>query len=225
MDGIDDVIESMERFADRHWMHDEGQNVREFAQRLRAAKKACTAEATLPFDDLISRMKARCIDEKHSPELWPFIEEMEAAVKRERAIGYMTKEANERLREHLDIALKNRQVGNSAAMRKAMVEALNKVNDAYDMLSKPCVTLEEVRQACREARGIIIPALSEPARNCDIYTTSNDADRAITEYCSKMAEAGECAKSCPYRGSEGGCAFGWLLAKAAKRKGEVDGCD
>lgn len=156
MDGIDDVIESMERFADRHWMHDEGQNVREFAQRLRAAKK-------------------------------------------------------------------NQQVGNAAAMREAMVEALNKVNDAYDMLSKPCVTLEEVRQACREARGIIIPALSEPARNCDIYTTSKDADRAITEYCSKMAETGECAKSCPHREAEGGCAFGWILATAAERKGEDDG--
>jgi hypothetical protein len=147
-------------------------------------------------------MKARCIDEKHSPELWPLIGELEAAVRKERDSR-----------------------GNQHKMREALVEALNKVNDAYDMLSKPCVTLEEVRQSCREARGIIIPALSEPARNCDIYTTSKDADRAITEYCSKMAETGECAKSCPYRESEGGCAFGWLLAKAAERKGNGDGCD
>ena len=66
-------------------------------------------------------------------------------------------------------------------------------------------------------------ALSAPARNCDIYTTSEDADRAITEYCSKMAETGECVKSCPHREAEGGCAFGWLLATAAERKGEGDG--
>ena len=38
-EAVDDVIESMERFASRHWMHDEGQNVREFAARLKAAWK------------------------------------------------------------------------------------------------------------------------------------------------------------------------------------------
>jgi len=64
--------------------------------------------------------------------------------------------------------------------------------------------------------------LKFPERNCDIYTTSEEADRAITEYCSKMAETDECVKSCPYRKSKGGCAFGWLLA-AAGTKGENDG--
>lgn len=38
-EAVDDVIESMERFASRHWMHDEGQNAREFAARLKAALK------------------------------------------------------------------------------------------------------------------------------------------------------------------------------------------
>ena len=37
--------------------------------------------------------------------------------------------------------------GNRQKIREALVEALNKVNEAYDILSKPCVTLEEARQA------------------------------------------------------------------------------
>ena len=32
-----DVVDSMERFANRHWMHDEGQNTREFANRVKKA--------------------------------------------------------------------------------------------------------------------------------------------------------------------------------------------
>lgn len=48
--------------------------------------------------------------------------------------------------------------------RKAMREALDKVNEIYDILSKPCIVAEEARQACREARGVLIPVLSAPPR-------------------------------------------------------------
>ena len=36
---IADIIAEMRRFGNRHWMHDEGQNVRMFADRLEAAWK------------------------------------------------------------------------------------------------------------------------------------------------------------------------------------------
>ena len=95
-----------------------------------------------------------------------------------------------------------------------------------------CCLLQQVRKGdvdidaletwCKAVVKRINAALATPRRNCDIYTTSGEADRAITEYCSKMAETGECVKSCPYRESEGGCAFGWILA-AAGTKGEADG--
>lgn len=41
---IADIIAEMRRFGNRHWMHDEGQNVRMFADRLEAAWKREKAE-------------------------------------------------------------------------------------------------------------------------------------------------------------------------------------
>lgn len=120
---------------------------------------------------------------------------------------------------------KREAVGNAAAMREALVKcreiALQWQADEADGVAgttdKP--QARSAAEAVIDMEFEINAALSAPARNCDIYTTSKDADRAITEYCSKMAETGECVKSCPHREAEGGCAFGWLLA-AAERKGE-----
>lgn len=112
-------------------------------------------------------------------------------------------------------------VGNAAAMREALVDALNKVNDAYDILSRPCVTLEEVRQACREARGIIISALSAPARNCDIPFYQCTTERRISDSVWRKFK-----KQNPEAYFD---AFGllhcidWLLATAAERKGDENG--
>ena len=120
-------------------------------------------------------------------------------------------------------------------MREALVIAMKAIchhasaNHTCDSLAWENSTINENcgdilcahRDLC-EAKTAIQKALSEPERNCDIYKTSGEANRAITEYCSKMAETGECVKSCPYRESKGGCAFGWILA-AAGTKGEADG--
>ena len=93
-----------------------------------------------------------------------------------------------------------------------VVIALRERNpDVFDCMK---TTIDLIERYARDG-------LKFPKRNCDIYKTSGEADRAITEYCSKMAETGECVKSCPYRESEGGCAFGWILA--ATTKGEGDG--
>ena len=46
-ESVMEVIDIMYKFADRHWMHDEGQNTREFADRLKRsylAEKAGTIE-------------------------------------------------------------------------------------------------------------------------------------------------------------------------------------
>lgn len=34
---VADIVAEMKRFAKRHWMHDEGQNIRVFAERIEAA--------------------------------------------------------------------------------------------------------------------------------------------------------------------------------------------
>lgn len=42
---VADVVDEMRRFADRHWMHDEGQNVRLFADRIEKAVSSETPAA------------------------------------------------------------------------------------------------------------------------------------------------------------------------------------
>ena len=111
--------------------------------------------------------------------------------------------------------------GNSAAMREALVEALNKVDDAYDILSKPCVTLEEVRQACREARGIIIQALSAPPRNCDVGTAEDQFKRYLN-FCRRHEYSCGCAR-CPanktrIRGTSN-CDIAWAQMPYAAEEG------
>lgn len=113
-------------------------------------------------------------------------------------------------------------VGNAAALREALVEALNKVNDAYDILSKPCVTLEEARQACREARGIIIPALSAPPRNCDVGTSEEQCKR-WRKFCDtkRCCEICACSKG---NGISADCFAKWAqMPYEEERKGEGDG--
>lgn len=101
--------------------------------------------------------------------------------------------------------------GNQMKMREALEEALNKVNYAYDILSKPCVTLEEVRQACREARGIIIPALSAPPRQFDVGTAKEQTKR-FSDFCAahRHTDLPRCA-GCPLENtpSDTGCVFAW----------------
>lgn len=69
------------------------------------------------------------------------------------------------------------EANDMAAMREAMREALGKVNEIYDILSKPCIVIEDARQACREARAVLIPAIDKPPRQCDVGTADNAKSR------------------------------------------------
>lgn len=90
---------------------------------------------------------------------------IEAAAKRDAAIHAMTCEANERLREHLEIALENdkRTVGNAAAMREALVKCADIINNFG--LAEAVNTAMEV--IC-DIEGVINAALAKPPRNCDL---------------------------------------------------------
>ena len=84
---------------------------------------------------------------------------------------------------------------------KAMCEALELVNKIYDMLSKPCIVIEEVRQECRKARAALI---STPPRNCDVGTPAEQAKR-------KQAYCKDCGcRGCPISaGNTLLCDLGW----------------
>ena len=79
------------------------------------------------------------------------------------------------------------EANNMKAMREALTEALNHVNDVYDTLSKSCVEIEKARQGCREARGVLIPALVAPPRNCDVGTAEEQCIRHA-KWCESRAD-------------------------------------
>lgn len=80
------------------------------------------------------------------------------------------------------------EANNMAAMREALSAALEQVNKVYDILSRPCVVIEEARQGCREARGVLIPALASPPRNCDIFKTESKRRAAFIAYFNEAYE-------------------------------------
>ena len=47
-ESVMEVIDIMYKFADRHWMHDEGQNTREFADRVKRSYLAERAAGVIP---------------------------------------------------------------------------------------------------------------------------------------------------------------------------------
>ena len=83
-----------------------------------------------------------------------------------------------------------------------MREALESVNKIYDLLSKLCIVIEEVRQACREARVVLIA----PPRNCDVGTAEEQAERYMN-FCHNYPKC----TGCPCVGliQYGQCEFAW----------------
>lgn len=157
--------------------------------------------------------------------LYPLIYRIEAAAKREAAIHAMTCEANERLREHLEIALENnkRTFGNAAALR----EALKKLDDEMTFCERNVelgigFALEGLREHCRIVRQIINTARSTPPRNCD---------RLSAEQCKEMfehemgiymtKEATDRDRDIVRRTAYG--VIDALFAQSTERKGESDG--
>jgi hypothetical protein len=122
------------------------------------------------------------------------------------------------LADRLEAAAKreNAQSGNAAAMRETLV-LCSRIIGANGIHGN--VFLDDIEEAHRA----ITAALSEPARNCDIYKNKKDAEAAfISEECKHPC--GNCTVNDEY-----GCALvhecgvDWLFAPSAERKGEGDG--
>lgn len=135
-------------------------------------------------------------------------ERLEAAWKRERAFNAMTEAANERLREHLQIALEGNKkpVGNAAALREVCVKCRELAEVIWQ---SECG--EDVSSEIAELRDLLNFALAAPARNCDCY---KDADSAYIAFCGYDFAAKDISDS---------AFIDWLLAPAAGRKGDGDG--
>lgn len=105
---------------------------------------------------------------------------IEAAAKREAAIHAMTCEANERLREHLEIALEGKQ-GNAAAMHMALEAMLDECCNLCDVPNQ----MSESGQVCNwrnrwsgcqcKAIDKARAALVAPPRNCDRFANTAQA--------------------------------------------------
>ena len=97
-------------------------------------------------------------------------------------------------------------------LREALSAALEQVNKVYDILSRPCVVIEEARQGCREARGVLIPALAEPLKNCEMGTAEEQA-RRYAQYCDAHLrdDGSKPCTNCPCCGKIpfGKCEFAW----------------
>lgn len=142
---------------------------------------------------------------------------IEAAWKRDAAIHAMTCEANERLREHLEIALEDneRPVGNAAALRSA----LEKVRFYLPYF------LQYMRLHWEDAEAggyyerileVVNAALSAPARQCDVGTAEEQFDR-FAKHC-----IGKDCDSCEHgnRGrSHAHCALVWAQTPYDAEKG------
>ena len=117
-----------------------------------------------------------------------------------------------------------KSLGDSTALREKFCEfsqaALNKVNEIYALLSKPCIVIEDVRELCREARGILYnPPVDEvPVRNCD---TDKDGKTLLDDYISMKGITSENQVGALYDLALP--VIVWLLSSAAERKGEHDG--
>lgn len=132
----------------------------------------------------------------HWNYLCPYLEKL-AGVADDALRGYQ-KDYPEQVAELIDYRRTRDSQGDTAKLREACEKMLSLLMLRGDGCAYCILSWDEFNDSQKMLRA----ALSAPARNCDIY-----------------AETGECAKSCPYRESEGGCAFGWLLATAAERKG------
>ena len=127
---------------------------------------------------------------------------IEAAARRDAEIHAMTCEANERLREHLEIALEDnkRPVGDAAAMREALVEIRDTISKWYDDDYISHGAFSVLWDLCSDA-------LSSPARNCD-------RPECATSKAAQNVWRKEDGGKTPY--------YEWLFAPAAERKGDGD---
>ncbi len=100
-----------------------------------------------------------------------------------------------------EIAELRKQIGNAAAMRKAL-EA------ARDLLLPQCNGGTAFARACGETVNKIMDALAKPPRNCDVGTAGEQYNR-FDEFCMRHYKEGNVMKcgQCPF--SEPTCKFAW----------------
>jgi hypothetical protein len=140
---------------------------------------------------------------------------IEAAWKRDAAIHAMTCEANERLREHLEIAIENnkRIVGNAAAMIEAL-KAVVAVGYPHNFQREA----PHIRGYCYDitkAIGKCFAALSAPPRNCDRFMSIEQAWTAYSSECGRIISI--------WDGYEAGRFEEWLFSPTIEQKGDNDG--
>jgi hypothetical protein len=151
---------------------------------------------------------------------------IEAAAKRdeERAVEHATRHAEAVARDNCRDCVhypkdKNYKGGNAAAMREACVNIAGYAQTAKCHTEDGHILgyLDQIEKWAKSA-------LSEPARNCDLYATATEALKAQdVAFNEDNFKNGECKLGCP--GCDDGlinCKILWLFAPA-ERKGEGDG--
>ncbi len=233
---IADVAAEMRRFGQRHWMHDEGQNIRLYADRIEAAAKRdyeYPKAQSLDADKLTGKnisglaTDLRQIAKYHyargNVEQGQFARVMadriEAAAKRdeEHAVEHATRHAEAVARDNCrdciyNPAGKNYECGNAAAMR----EALETVRKYVKETTPDKVMLDVIEVWCNEA-------LAKPMRNCDRFNSGDcnkdvvDASLAWDKFCAENYPPGTpVVPKTPYT------FWSWVFAPATQ-KGENDG--
>ena len=122
---------------------------------------------------IIAKMRERCIDEKHSPTLWPYLDRLEAAHEREieeaerRGRQAAMKAVNEVV-DKIGPLYDAESVGNAAKLRDA-------AKSVREVLGKTCAIEDDVNATIDECEFILDQALAEPPRNCDKVKDHSDA--------------------------------------------------
>lgn len=90
--------------------------------------------------------------------------------------------------------------GNAAAMREALEQIRN---DLWDLMGTSSESARS-NMACDMSRKISA-ALSEPARNCDVGTADEQADRFKAFCYANRTPDNECSKECPFNDTSAVC--------------------
>ena len=132
---------------------------------------------------------------------------LDAARKREAAFHAMTCEANDRLREHLQIALDadKRERGDCAKLREACANIA-----AYARSAQCHATDAHILGYLSQIEMWACAALAAPMRNCDRFASAEEAWDAYDAWVESYRSKG---KTEPYN------EFGWLFAPATEQEG------
>lgn len=126
--------------------------------------------------DIVAQLRAAAhIQNADSPrDVLKFADRIEAAAKREREAGAEAAQICGEVGEMIGREAtreKSSQVGNAAKMREALSRILGIADHLQTRFTIPKLVSEEIS----ELKQIAESALAVPSRNCDMYTTLDDA--------------------------------------------------